>query len=122
MSTGPTPDQLICTFDVQNVIGYASYDGKSQVVTQFMWHYSGSWADVEGKIWTANEYGLSKLNPDEIVNFVPYDQLTKEKFYEWALLTGFNPDSCKNNFVNTINAEMAPKPPVVGPLPPLPWE
>ena len=113
-----TPADLQFNYDIYDIIGYPSIDGLSQVVSQFSWKYYGFYTDSNNKYWQGNQYGMTTVPTTGIDNFIPYDQLTKQQFWDWVLQSGQSESQIQNNIVSTIINEQQPPPPMPVPFTP----
>ncbi len=93
---------------------YAEKDKLPEVVFNVHWRYTAKDGD-----YYADVYGSQVLNADDITDFIPYDELTKEQVVTWLVDTMGEEKiaSFQDSLEDSI--EQLKNPPVV--TPPLPW-
>ena len=68
------------TWSLQNVDLLDSHEGNEDVVYRFVWHCTATFDS--GK--TKSQMGVVELDIDNITDFRPADQVTKEQIIEWV--------------------------------------
>lgn len=93
---------------INKLIAYPQKDGYSTMVFMILWKIKASYTDPSSGIEYYSEADFSTdVNTETIENFVPFDQLTKEKVMSWIEKTD-NVGEIKQNLLISINDQINP--------------
>jgi len=112
-----TLENTVFQLTINNMIVYTDKDSYQNLVKTVFWSMTGNYTDETGKVFTASASFSSSINTENIENFIPYDQLTKDLVVGWISETT-NIDDVETSFVNNINDQINPPPPSIAVLPP----
>jgi hypothetical protein len=111
-------EDLKFEFIVQNFLAYPTYQNLEKVVFRMSWIYICTYTDAEGRVFKSESNYISDIKTDNIVDFVPFESLSKEIVEGWIEKID-NILNIRLNMLNDINEQINPPPPkVVSLVPP----
>ena len=114
---GPTESDIVFDFSVENFLAYPTFENYQNVVFKMCWKLIATYTDSESRVYSCEYINMSDIKTDNITDFVPFENLTKEIVKKWIdELPDIN--DMKNNMVRSINEQVNPPPPSVIPLAP----
>lgn len=112
-----TLDDIVFDFSVDNFLAYPNFENYQNVVFKMIWKLIATYTDSESKVYSCEYVSISDINTNNIIDFVPFENLTKEIVKKWIdELPDIN--DMKNNMVRQINEKVNPPPPSIIPLSP----
>ena len=112
-----TSDDIIFDFSVNNFIAYPTFENFENVVFKMVWKLTATYTDPNGKEYSRDYINVSDIDTQNMTEFVPFENLTKEIVKRWIDKLP-NIDTMKNNLTRQINEQVNPAPPSIICLPP----
>ena len=114
---GLTESDIVFDFSVENFLAYPTFENYQNVVFKMCWKLTATYTDSESRVYSCEYINMSDIKTDNITEFVPFENLTKDIVKKWIdELPDIN--DMKNNMVRRINEQVNPPPPSVIPLAP----
>lgn len=114
---GLTESDIVFDFSVENFLAYPTFENYQNVVFKMCWKLTATYTDSQSRVYSCEYINMSDIKTDNITEFVPFENLTKEIVKKWIdKLPDIN--DMKNNMVRRINEQVNPPPPSVIPLAP----
>ena len=109
---GLTESDIVFDFSVENFLAYPTFENYQNVVFKMCWKLTATYTDPESRVYSCEYINMSDIKTDNITEFVPFENLTKEIVKKWIdELPDIN--DMKNNMVRRINEQVNPPPPSV---------
>ena len=112
-----TLNDIVFDFSVENFLAYPTFENYQNVVFKMCWKLTATYTDSESRVYSCEYINMSDIKTDNITDFVPFENLTKEIVKKWIDDLP-DIDDMKNNMVRRINEQVNPPPPSVIPLAP----
>lgn len=110
-------DNTIFDMIFENFVAYPSLDNHTDVVFMINWKMTALYIDPDTKKeYKSSSIRMTQVSTNDITNFVPFDQLTKEICTEWVSSVENIPD-IKQSMLTDINNQINPPPPSIVVLP-----
>ena len=80
---GPTESDIVFDFSVENFLAYPTFENYQNVVFKMCWKLIATYTDSESRVYSCEYINMSDIKTDNITDFVPFENLTKEIVKKW---------------------------------------
>lgn len=105
-------EDLNFDFIVKKFLAYPTFQNYEKVVFHMSWVYICTYTDPNGKVYNCQSQYLTDIKTDNIVDFVPFERLTKDIIKGWIEKIP-NINNIRLSMLNNINRQINPPQPEV---------